>query len=300
MSRLALGLGLALLVVEATLAGVLVATSDDVTDQGWTLVLIIALVAGVPVALFLGILHTRLERSSVAEVVRALQAGTPLRDSLATALRDSSVDVVYRLDRSRGLGGAAWVDAEGRAVADPTEDAGRGIELIEQDGEAVAAVTYEASLTVQPELVDAVVAAAGLAIRNERLQAELRAEIRLAGALADTAPSLLTNVDTDGRILKLNEATLRASGYEDDVDVRGRLFWEVFIDEAEREAMVERFMAAAPDFPATEYENAFTNTRGERLVIYWRSTPVVDEHGKVVSIVAAGLDITERHRLEAE
>ena len=56
--------------------------------------------------------------------------------------------------------------------------------------------------------------------------------------------------------------------------------------------MVERFVAAAPDFPPSEYENTFTNLRGERLVIYWRSSPVVDEHGKVVSIVA-GLDITE-------
>lgn len=108
MSRLALGLGLALLFVEASVAGVLVTTSDRVTDKGWTLFLVIALVAGAPIAFFFGILHTRLARSSVAEVALALQAGRPLRDSLATALRDPSVDVVYRLDRSRGLGGAAW------------------------------------------------------------------------------------------------------------------------------------------------------------------------------------------------
>ena len=283
------------LVVEGLLAGLVSADASDAFTP-----VVLAVLAAVPVAFLFGILQTRLARSSVAEVLLALQAGTPLRDALASALRDPSLEVVYRLDRSRGLGGAAWVDAEGHAVAEPTLDGERGVELIEQDGEAVAAVTYEASLAEQPELVDAVVAAAVLAIRNERLQAELRAEVRLAGTLADTAPSLLTNVDTDGRILKLNHATLRASGYEDDADVRGRFFWEVFIDEGEREAMVERFVAAAPDFPATEYENTFTNLRGERLVIYWRSTPVVDEHGKVVSIVAAGLDITERHRLEAE
>jgi len=300
LSRLTLGLGLALLVLGASVTSVLVATSDHGTDSGWTLLVAIGVFGAVAVAFLLGILQTRLVRSSGADVVLALQAGTPLREALASALGDPSLEVVYRLDRSRGLGGATWVDAEGRAVADPTEDAERGVQLVEQGGEAVAAVVFEASLSEQPELVDAVVAAAGLALRNERLQAELRAEVRLAGTLADTAPSLLTNVDTDGRILKLNEATLRASGYEDDAEVRGKLFWEVFIDPAEREAMVERFRAAAPHFPATEYENAFTNTRGERLVIYWRSTPVVDEHGKVVSIVAAGLDITERQRLEAE
>ena len=64
---------------------------------------------------------------------------------------------------------------------------------------------------------------------------------------------------------QLNHATLRASGYEDEADVRGRYFWDVFIDEAEREAMTERFAAAAPDYPPTEYENTFTNLRGERL-----------------------------------
>ncbi|MGH3078025.1 MAG: PAS domain-containing sensor histidine kinase [Gaiellaceae bacterium] len=283
------------LVVEALLAELVSADAADAFTP-----VLFAVFAAVPLAFLFGILQTRLARSSVAEVVLALQAGTPLRVALADALRDPSLELVYRLDRSSGLGGTVWVDPEGRTVGGPSPDTDRAVNLIEQDGETLAAVTYEASLAEQPELVDAVVAAAGLAIRNERLQAELRAEVRLAGTLADTAPSLLSNVDTDGRILKLNHATLRASGYEDEADVRGKYFWDVFIDEAEREAMTGRFAAAAPDYPPTEYENTFTNLRGERLVIYWRSTPVVDEHGKVVSIVAAGLDITERHRLEAE
>ena len=262
--------------------------------------LVFAAFASVPLAFLFGILRTRLARSSVVEVVVALQSGTPLRDALADAFRDPSLEVAYRLDRRRGLGGAGWVDLEGRGVADPDPGDGRAVKLIEQNDEPVAAVTYEASLDEDPALVDAVVAAAGLALRTERLRAELRAEVRLAGALADTAPSLLTNVDTDGRILKFNPAALHASGYEDEDELRDKFFWDVFIDDGEREPMKARFAAAAPDFPPTEYENTFTNLRGERLVIYWLSTPVVDEDGRVVSIVAGGLDITERQRLEAE
>jgi PAS domain S-box-containing protein len=64
--------------------------------------------------------------------------------------------------------------------------------------------------------------------------------------------------------------------------------------------MIARFAAAAPDFPPNEYESTFTNVRGERLVIYWRSAPVLDEDGHVVSIVAGGLDITDRKRREEE
>ena len=74
----------------------------------------------------------------------------------------------------------------------------------------------------------------------------------------------------------------------------------MFIDPNEREEMVARFTAAAPDFPPNEYENTFTNARGERLVIYWRSAPVLDEEGRVVSIVGGGLDITERKKREEE
>jgi PAS domain S-box-containing protein len=256
--------------------------------------------ATVPFAFLLGILRTRLARSSVTDVVVALQAGAPLRDALADALGDDELQIVYHLDRSRGLGGPGWVDPHGGAVALPSPSRGRAVKFVERDGEQVAALTYDAALAAEPELVDAVTAAAGLSLHNERLQAELRAEIRLAGAFADTAPSLLSNVDTEGRLLRFNRATLNASGHSDENDVRGKYFWDVFIDPDEREEMIARFRAAAPDFPLSEYENAFTNARGEKLVIYWRSAPVLDEHGQVVSIVAGGLDITERKARELE
>jgi PAS domain S-box-containing protein len=256
--------------------------------------------ASVPLAFLFGVMRMRLARSSVADALVALQEGTPLREALADALADPSVEVFYRLDPSRGLGGAGWVDVEGRGVPAPAAGDGRAVEYVVQEGVCVAAVVHDASLADEPELVRAVTAATGMALHNERLQAELRAEVMLAGAFADTAPSLLTNVDTDGRILKLNLATLKASGHASEEELRGKLFWEVFIDPDERDEMVQRFKDAAPDFPATEYENEFTNARGERLVIYWRSVPVLDEHGHVVSIVAGGLDITERKAREAE
>ncbi len=239
-------------------------------------------------------------RSSVTELVSALQGGAPLRDALVDALGDPSLDLVYRLDPGRGIGGTGWVDAEGRGTPQPSSTPTRPVEVITRNGEPLAALIYDSAKVGDPSLVRAVTTAAGLALHNERLQAELRAEVRLTGTIADTAPSLLSNVDVDGRIVKLNPAMLRASGFTADEDVQGRFFWDVFIDPGEREVMKARFAAAAPDFPPSEYENTFTNVRGERLVIYWRSSPVLDDHGRVASIVAAGLDITERGRLEAE
>jgi PAS domain S-box-containing protein len=276
--------------------------ADQVSDVAAEdlLVLFYVVFTTVPLAFLFGILRTRLARSSVAEVVMALESGVPLRDALATALGDPTVEIAFRLDPRDVVDGTGWVDPQGRSVPGPVESPGRAVRFVDRNGARVAALTCDASLLHEPELVDAVMAAAGLAISNERLQAELRAEIRLADMLTGTSPALLTTVDTQGRLLTANPAAVAASGHDDASEVLGRFFWEIFIAEVEREEMVARFAAAAPDFPLSEYENAFTNARGEDRVIYWRSAPVLGEDGTVVRLVAGGLDITERKRREEE
>jgi PAS domain S-box-containing protein len=286
------GAVLVAIVVEGGLAEL---ASTDAADAFAPVVF--ATFALVPVAFLFGILRTRLARSSVAEIVVALQGGTPLRDALAEALGDPTFDVVYRVDWRRGAG---WVDGQGRAVSEPASGGGRTVRFVERDGERIAALIHDAALDAEAERVDAIVTAAGLALQNERLQAELRAEVAFIWTVTATAPSLLVNVDTEGRIRNVNRAALEASGHDEEGVVTGRPFWDVFIADEEREAVRLRFEEAAPDFPESEYENTFTNARGETLTIYWRGAPVLDEHGEVVSIIAAGLDITERHRLEEE
>ena len=49
--------------------------------------------------------------------------------------------------------------------------------LIERDGEPIAALMHDPALDDEPELLDAVSAAAGIALENGRLQAELRARL---------------------------------------------------------------------------------------------------------------------------
>ena len=81
------------------------------------------------------------------------------------------------------------------------------------------------------------------------------------------------NVGTDGRILNQNRAAVAAAGLDDQEVVRGRFFWDVFIDPEERPDVVARFEALAPTPAAGEYENTFTNARGERRVIAWAQRP---------------------------
>ena len=281
----------------ATLLAIgLVVIADQVSHRAADALWFVFIVcfAAVPVSFLFGILRSRLARSSVTDVVMALESGAPLRDALAQTLGDPSLEVVYRLGTGR------WVDPSGRAVSEPAGGTGRKVTPVTRGGQPIAALLHDASLSEEPELIDAVTAAAGLSLHNERLQAELRAQYTFLETITDTAPSLLVNVDTEGRLLNQNQAAVSAAGFEDREEVRGRYFWDVFIDESDREAMKARFADAAPDFAVAEYENTFTNARGEQLVVYWRSVPVRDEDGRTVSIVAGGLDITERYRQEEE
>ncbi|HEY2219316.1 MAG TPA: PAS domain S-box protein [Gaiellaceae bacterium] len=250
----------------------------------------------VPIAFLLGVLRSRLARSSVAGLALAVGQGRQLREAIAEAVGDPTLELAYCVDD-----GDRFVDREGRRFDLPADGSGRAATMVELEGRRIGALVHDDSLREEePELVESVAATAALALDNERLQAELRTQYDFLTTIVDTAPSLLTSIDGDGRIRNLNPATVEASGYDSEAQVRGRFFWDVFIDRSEREAVIGRFHAAAPDHPPAEYENVFTNARGERRVIAWRSAPVLDDTGKVIRIVAGGLDITERKRQEEE
>jgi PAS domain S-box-containing protein len=280
---------LILLLVTNLLSSFSARTSDALAP------VFLVLFGAVPIGFLLGILRSRLARGSVAGLVLAIGEGKPLRDAIADTIGDRSLEIAYCVDE-----GARLVDREGRRFELPPAGSGRAATPVEHEGRRIGMLVHDDSLSDEPELLDGVAAAVALALDNERLETELRAQYNFLTTLVDTAPSLLVTVDVGGVIRNLNPATVTASGYDSAADVVGRFFWDVFIDDAEREAMVARFRAAAPGFPPSEYENIFTNARGERRVIAWRSAPVLDEAGQVVAIVAGGLDISERKRQEEE
>jgi PAS domain S-box-containing protein len=281
---------LVLLLVANVLSSFSTATADALGP------VFLLLFGAVPIAFLLGILRSRLARGSVAGLAVALGQGRQPREAIAEAVGDPTLELAYWVDDGNRL-----VDRHGRRFELPEDGSGRAATMVELEGRRIGAIVYDDSLREeQPELVESVAATAALALDNERLQAELRAQYDFLTTIVDTAPSLLTSIDDKGRIRNLNPATVEASGYESEAEVRGRYFWDVFIDPSERDAVIGRFNAAAPDHPPAEYENIFTNARGERRVIAWRSAPVLDDIGKVVRIVAGGLDITERKRQEEE
>jgi signal transduction histidine kinase len=135
-----------------------------------------ALTAAYPLAFLLGLLRTRISRSAVGDLVIELgQESMPssgLRDALARRLGDPSLEIAYRIDERDG-----WVDGSGRPFEMPVANGDRIATVLELDGEPIAALIHDEALREEPELVEAVVSAARLAVTNERLQARVRAQL---------------------------------------------------------------------------------------------------------------------------
>jgi signal transduction histidine kinase len=131
--------------------------------------------ATVPWAFALGLLRSRLARGAVAGLVVELgQSRTPgrLRSALARALHDPGLALAYWLPQQH-----RFVDLEGRPIELPRDGDSRVATIVEREGRPVAALVHDGSLRDDPDLVEAVSAAAGLALENERLHAELRAHL---------------------------------------------------------------------------------------------------------------------------
>jgi signal transduction histidine kinase len=128
----------------------------------------------VPLAFLVGLLRSRLARGGLAELFRDLNTmpGAALQAALAKTLGDPALVVAYRLPGSLG-----YADSDGRAVLVPPVAHDRASAPIGRGGREVAALVSDASLDDDPELVEAVCAAAGIALENEHLHEESRARL---------------------------------------------------------------------------------------------------------------------------
>lgn len=127
-----------------------------------------------PIGFLVGILRTQLARSVVGDVVRELDAGVEpgrLVGVLQRALGDPSLQLAYRLPDG------SFVDAGGQPVALPAPRSDRSVTPLSRGGETTEILIHDPSVETDPELVASVAAAARLALENERLHAEIRAQL---------------------------------------------------------------------------------------------------------------------------
>jgi signal transduction histidine kinase len=157
-----------LLLFAATLFSDLV-TSIPLHPLEWLLWVCVISFVALPAAFLAGLLRSRWARAGVADLIVELRAarGAALQPALARALGDPTLSVGGWLPEF-----GAYVDSEGQAVLEPVDGSGRTGTLIEHDGRRLALLVHDAA--VEPRSLDAVCAAAALALDNEQLQTQSR------------------------------------------------------------------------------------------------------------------------------
>ena len=142
----------------------------------WTEWAVYPVVAAVPFAFLFGLARSHLHRTSaVAGLVKRLGGrlgASELRDVLAEALADPTLTLAFWLPESQ-----RYIDPDGRTVTLPEEGSNRIATPIEHDGRPVAALIHDAALQDETELVRGLGAATSLALQNERLEVQLRAQV---------------------------------------------------------------------------------------------------------------------------
>jgi signal transduction histidine kinase len=151
----------------------------------------------VPLAFLGGLLRSRLARGGLADLFRRIHDLPPaeLQATLARVTGDPDLTVAYREPDDR------YVDAMSRPVAVPPAGADRAVAAVTRDGERVAVLVYDRSLDDDPELVDAVTAAATVALDTRHLRAQ--AQERLA-ELRASRERILTVGDAERRRIERN------------------------------------------------------------------------------------------------
>jgi signal transduction histidine kinase len=190
-----------------------------------------------PIAFLLGLLDERLGRSAVGDLMLELRSHPPprrLRDALARALKDPSLTLAYWLPDFH-----TYVDLDGNPMELP-QDGESTATVLERNGIPFAALIHDHALDDEPELLEAVGAAAGISLENGRLQAELRARlvelrgsrVRVIEAGQKERQRLERNLH-DGAQQRLIALSLQLSLLEQKVDEQPEI--RVELDQARRE-----------------------------------------------------------------
>ena len=187
----------ALLYAVVSAAGLLAELGAPVgLGRRWAWVERVAL-AAVPVAFLTGLLRSRLARYGVGELVVELGERAPggqLRNAVARALGDPTAEIAYW---SAATGG--YVDADGIGL--PLDGSTRAVTVIERSGERIGALLHDAALQEEAVLLSSVCAAAGLAMENERLHAEVLARL---GEVRASRARIIEAADAERRRVERN------------------------------------------------------------------------------------------------
>lgn len=125
-------------------------------------------------------------------------------------------------------------------------------------------------------------------------QITLRERYNFIAAVLDTVGALILVLDPDGLIIEFNRACEIISGVSHE-DACGLPVWG-FIPPEQIPQTKDVFAELLADTPANTNENDWISRGGARHRIAWSNTTMRDPDGRVVYVIATGVDVTSRYQ----
>lgn len=184
--------------------------------------------------------------------------------------RSSDEQFVFEFRTVPRPGDIRWILSHGRIIRDP-------------NGKAVRMIGTHTDITHRKRAEEAV----------------QMSEARLRAAFSQTY-SFVVLLQPDGTIIEANRAALDAAGLKATSEIMGRKFWEPWWSPLPEEvARLREALSKAAKGEMVRDECEFCLPDGNRRIGDRTLSSVLDDDGKVIMVVATGLDITERKETEA-
>jgi PAS domain S-box-containing protein len=131
-------------------------------------------------------------------------------------------------------------------------------------------------------------------------QEAARVEASKAETYFNTSGVIMEVIDTDLRLVRLNQKGYDFFGYAPD-EIVGKDWFDIKLPKRERDkikALVRSELAGQP-LPVSN-EGPVVTRSGEEHIVEWHDSLLEDQNGRVTGLMSSGVDVTERRRLEHE
>jgi PAS domain S-box-containing protein len=184
-------------------------------------------------------------------------------------------------------------DAEVESLADGEATTDFENHYIHKDG-SVLTFSWTASPLEEEGLMYCI--GRDVTLRN-KLDEALRREHGFVNAVIDRTGALVLVMDPEGRIVRFNAACETASGWTSREAV-GRFVWDFLLPPEDVEAVKEVFGGLAAGMFPNRHRNPWVTRTGDKRLLEWSNTAIVDGSGQVEYVVGTALDVTEQSKAE--
>ena len=140
-----------------------------------------------------------------------------------------------------------------------------------------------------------------LRIENQNLRNQLSSVPMLNLSFLDLVDNIIIALDAQANVKLINSTGAKLLGYPKE-EILGENWFEKFLPPSVKKSVREVFNKLMnKDIEFVEYfENSIVDINGNEHLIGWHNSFNCDQNGKMIRIISAGVDITERTRAENE